>query len=58
MAVRILTEDLVLFRDGRGRIGLVSQHCAHRGASLEFGRVDAGKNFSDGTLKPPEIVSA
>lgn len=39
-AVRILAEDLVLFRDGKGRVGLVDQHCAHRGASLEFGRVE------------------
>ena len=35
--VRMLGEDLVLFRDGRGEIGLVEMHCSHRGASLEFG---------------------
>jgi len=35
--VRILGEDLVLFRDGSGKLGLLHKHCAHRGASLEFG---------------------
>lgn len=35
--VRILGEDLVLFRDGSGALGLVHRHCSHRGASLEFG---------------------
>lgn len=36
-AIRILGEDLVLFRDGRGQVGLLEMHCSHRGASLEFG---------------------
>lgn len=35
--VRILGEDLVVFRDRSGRLGLLHKHCAHRGASLEFG---------------------
>ena len=39
LPVRILGEDLVLFRDGRGRIGLLQLHCSHRAASLEFGVV-------------------
>lgn len=30
-------EELVIFRDGMNRIGLMQKHCAHRGASLEFG---------------------
>jgi nitrite reductase/ring-hydroxylating ferredoxin subunit len=38
--VRILGEDLVLFRDGRGQIGLLHLHCSHRGTSLEFGMVE------------------
>jgi phenylpropionate dioxygenase-like ring-hydroxylating dioxygenase large terminal subunit len=38
--VRILGEDLVLFRDGRGRLGLLTPRCAHRGTSLFYGRVD------------------
>src|SRR4051794_25248497 len=31
--VRVLGEDLVLFRDKQGRVGLLADHCAHRGAS-------------------------
>ncbi len=38
--VRLLGEDLVLFRDGSGRLGLMDLHCSHRGTSLEFGRVE------------------
>jgi 5,5'-dehydrodivanillate O-demethylase len=37
--VRILGEDLVLFRDGSGRLGLFGLRCPHRGASFEYGRV-------------------
>lgn len=40
LPVRILGEDLVLFRDGGGRIGLIHKHCSHRGASLEFGVIE------------------
>src|SRR5579871_124843 len=36
--VRILGEDLVGFRDTRGRVGLVAERCPHRLASLFFGR--------------------
>ena len=39
--VRVLGEDLILFRDGQGRPGLVHPRCAHRGASLYYGRVEA-----------------
>jgi len=35
--VRLLGEDLVLFRDKGGRLGLMHKHCIHRGTSLEFG---------------------
>jgi nitrite reductase/ring-hydroxylating ferredoxin subunit len=38
--VRVLGEDLILFRDGQGRPGLVYPHCAHRGASLYYGKVE------------------
>src|SRR5919198_5465836 len=38
--VRVLGEDLVLFRDRQGRVGLLADHCAHRGASLLYGRVE------------------
>ena len=37
LRVRILGEDLVLFRTGSGDYGLVEQRCSHRGASLEYG---------------------
>jgi nitrite reductase/ring-hydroxylating ferredoxin subunit len=40
VAIRILGEDLVLFRDRRGSIGLLERHCCHRGASLEFGVIE------------------
>jgi phthalate 4,5-dioxygenase len=36
--VRILGEKLVAFRDSHGRIGLLDEHCAHRGTSLFYGR--------------------
>jgi 5,5'-dehydrodivanillate O-demethylase len=35
--VRILGEDLVLFKDESGRLGLVAERCPHRGASLAYG---------------------
>ena len=42
LAVRLLGEDLVLFRDSSGRPGLLEIHCAHRGADLSYGRVEDG----------------
>ena len=38
--VRILGEDLILFRDGKSRPGLLTPRCAHRGTSLYYGKVD------------------
>lgn len=38
--VRVLGEDLILFRDGRGRPGLVHERCAHRGTTLYYGKVE------------------
>lgn len=38
--VRILGEDLIAFRDGQGRAGLLFFRCSHRGTSLEYGRVE------------------
>ncbi|MEA2640774.1 MAG: 5,5-dehydrodivanillate O-demethylase oxygenase subunit, partial [Chloroflexota bacterium] len=35
--VRLLGEDLVLYRDASGTLGLVAQRCAHRGISLAYG---------------------
>jgi phthalate 4,5-dioxygenase oxygenase subunit len=40
--VKLLGERLVAFRDSQGRYGLVDEFCAHRGASLWFGRVEEG----------------
>jgi 5,5'-dehydrodivanillate O-demethylase oxygenase subunit len=40
LPVRLLGEDLILFRNGAGEVGLVEQQCCHRGASLEFARVE------------------
>src|SRR6266545_7631520 len=36
--VRLLGEDLVAFRATNGQVGLLAEHCAHRGASLYYGR--------------------
>jgi phenylpropionate dioxygenase-like ring-hydroxylating dioxygenase large terminal subunit len=38
--VRVLGEDLILFRDKTGRPGLVHNRCAHRGTTLYYGRVE------------------
>jgi len=40
--VRLLGEDLVLFRDERGQPGLLGIHCSHRGADLSYGRLEDG----------------
>jgi 5,5'-dehydrodivanillate O-demethylase len=37
MRVRILGEDLVLYRDRAGRFGLLAEFCPHRRASLAYG---------------------
>jgi phenylpropionate dioxygenase-like ring-hydroxylating dioxygenase large terminal subunit len=39
-AVRVLGEDLILFRDKTGRAGLLHNRCAHRGTTLYYGKVD------------------
>jgi phenylpropionate dioxygenase-like ring-hydroxylating dioxygenase large terminal subunit len=36
--VKLLCENLVMFRDSKGRVGLVDEKCPHRTASLFFGR--------------------
>src|SRR5215831_2174003 len=38
MRVRLLGEDLIAFRDTSGQVGLIQNHCPHRGSSLFFGR--------------------
>ena len=39
--IRLLGEDLVLFKNSAGSYGLVAEQCSHRGASLFYGRVEA-----------------
>ncbi|MBC2665186.1 aromatic ring-hydroxylating dioxygenase subunit alpha [Novosphingobium flavum] len=41
-AVKLLGQDLVLFRDEAGQLGLVDRDCPHRGADLAFGRLEDG----------------
>jgi phenylpropionate dioxygenase-like ring-hydroxylating dioxygenase large terminal subunit len=40
--LRLLGENLVAFRDTRGRVGIVDAYCAHRRAGLFFGRNEEG----------------
>ncbi|HEX2229623.1 MAG TPA: Rieske 2Fe-2S domain-containing protein [Candidatus Binatia bacterium] len=42
LKVRILGDELVLFRDDRDRPGLIGLHCAHRGTDLSYGRIENG----------------
>ena len=39
-AVKLLGEQLVLFRDASGRLGLLEERCPHRGTSLAYGLID------------------
>jgi phthalate 4,5-dioxygenase oxygenase subunit len=38
--VRLLGEDLVVFRTARGDVGLFAEYCSHRRVSLYFGRLE------------------
>jgi len=40
--VRLLGEDLVLFRDDKGRLGLIGRRCPHRNTDLSYGRCEHG----------------
>jgi phthalate 4,5-dioxygenase len=42
LPVTLFGEELVLFRDDLGRLGLLDLHCAHRGADLSYGRLEDG----------------
>ena len=42
LKVKILGEELALFRDDQGRPGLIGLHCAHRGTDLSYGRIENG----------------
>ena len=66
--VRLLGEKLVAFRDSQGRVGLLDEHCSHRGTSLFYGRneecglrciyhgwkYDVEGNVVDTPAEPPE----
>ena len=39
-AVRLMGEDLVLYKDKGGRYGLVDRHCPHRRADMSYGFVE------------------
>ena len=39
---KLLGEDLVIFRDSEGRVGVMDEHCPHRRASLVMGRNEEG----------------
>ncbi|HEY1299946.1 MAG TPA: aromatic ring-hydroxylating dioxygenase subunit alpha [Stellaceae bacterium] len=41
-AIRLLGEDLVLFRAGESGFGLIQRHCPHRSADLAYGRIEPG----------------
>ena len=38
--VRLLGEDLVLYKDGQGSYGLLDRHCPHRRADMSYGIVE------------------
>jgi nitrite reductase/ring-hydroxylating ferredoxin subunit len=42
LAIEIFSEELVLFRDEAGKLGLLDRHCPHRGADLSYGRIENG----------------
>jgi 5,5'-dehydrodivanillate O-demethylase oxygenase subunit len=41
-SVRLMGEDLVLYKDRSGTLGLLELHCAHRRADLSYGIVEGG----------------
>jgi phthalate 4,5-dioxygenase len=41
-AIRLLGEDLVIYRDDKGRYGLLGRGCPHRGTDLAHGRLEDG----------------
>src|ERR1700682_2998521 len=65
---RLLGEDLVVFRDSDGRLGVLDEYCPHRRASLALGRneecglrclyhgwkMDVEGNVIDMTSEPPD----
>src|SRR4051794_35625047 len=42
IAIKILSENLVLYRSPNGELGLMAERCPHRGASLAYGIPEDG----------------
>ena len=42
MPVKIMGEEMVLFRNDEDQLGMIGLHCAHRGTDLSYGRVENG----------------
>ncbi|HLF76883.1 MAG TPA: Rieske 2Fe-2S domain-containing protein, partial [Dehalococcoidia bacterium] len=42
LPIKLLGESLVLYRDGKAKLGLISDTCAHRRVNLAFGIADQG----------------
>jgi phthalate 4,5-dioxygenase oxygenase subunit len=42
LAVTLMGEELAIFRDDKGRVGVLDAHCCHRGADLSYGRLEDG----------------
>ena len=42
LAVTLMGEELVIFRDEQDRVGVLEAHCCHRGADLSYGRLEDG----------------
>jgi phthalate 4,5-dioxygenase len=40
--IRLMGEDLVIYRDDNGRYGLLGRACPHRGTDLAYGRLEDG----------------
>ena len=38
----LMGEELVIFRDEQGRVGVLDAHCCHRGTDLSYGRLEDG----------------
>ncbi len=57
-AIRLLGEDLVLYKDQGGRYGLIDRHCPHRRADLSYGFVEEDRHplqlsrLADGRGRP------
>src|SRR4029079_16168792 len=42
LPIKLFGEELVLFRNEQGKLGLIDLHCAHRGADLSYGSLEDG----------------